>query len=106
MLLTPHVSKVVFQCVPPHHLLLSSLTLGSPKTIPWFVSDVTRKDWDWLLNICVYGHLFKGFSNEEMASLRKMGERWKQYEKEGRWVYESHPFWITSVSPLSSCLSL
>lgn len=24
-----------------------------------------------------------------------MGERWKQYEREGKWVYEQHPFWIT-----------
>ncbi|KAH8923345.1 DUF89-domain-containing protein [Atractiella rhizophila] len=68
------------------------------KKFAWFVSDVTKKDWSWLLNICVYGHLFKDQTNDEYASLRKMGERWKQYEKEGRWVYESHPFWITGYT--------
>lgn len=32
------------------------------KRIPWFVSDVTRKDWSWLLNTMVYGHLFPSAS--------------------------------------------
>ena len=54
-------------------------------------SDVTRKDWDWLLNSMVYGHLFPDASDEELASLHKMGQRWKQYEREGKWIYEQHP---------------
>ena len=45
--------------------------------IPWFVSDVTRKDWEWLLNTMVYGELFKEVSTSERESLRKMGLRWK-----------------------------
>ncbi|KAJ1028946.1 hypothetical protein NDA18_002965 [Ustilago nuda] len=28
------------------------------KRFAWFVSDVTRKDWDWLLNSMLYGSLF------------------------------------------------
>lgn len=68
------------------------------KKFAWFVSDVTKNDWDWILNSCVYGHLFSGYSDDEVASLKKMGERWKSYEKEGRWVYESHPFWITGYT--------
>lgn len=68
------------------------------KRIPWFVSDVTRKDWEWLLNSCVYGHLFPGASDEELASLHKMGQRWKQYEKEGKWIYEQHPFWCSGYT--------
>jgi hypothetical protein len=52
--------------------------------IPWFVSDVTKKDWDWILNSCVYGYLFPEASEEEMDLLRIMGRRWKQYEKEGK----------------------
>ncbi|CAE6525393.1 unnamed protein product [Rhizoctonia solani] len=68
------------------------------KRFAWFVSDVTRKDWDWLLNSCVYGNLFPTASEEEMASLREMGKRWKQYEKEGKWVYEQHAFWCTGFT--------
>jgi hypothetical protein len=46
----------------------------------------------------VYGHLFHEASDEELASLKKMGQRWKQYEKEGKWVYEQHPFWCTGYT--------
>lgn len=52
---------------------------------------MTKKDWQWLLNSMTYGHLFHGFSQNEMASLKHMGERWKQYEREGKWIYEQHP---------------
>lgn len=57
----------------------------------WFVSDVTRKDWEWLLNSMVYGSLFPDGSDAEIASLKQMGLRWKSYEKSGKWVYEQHP---------------
>ncbi|KAJ9098474.1 hypothetical protein QFC19_006341 [Naganishia cerealis] len=68
------------------------------KKLPWFVSDVTRKDWDWLLNSCTYGYLFSEASEAEMDLLRMMGRRWKQYEKEGKWKYEQHPFWCTGYT--------
>jgi damage-control phosphatase, subfamily III len=47
------------------------------KRYPWFVSDVTKKDWEWLLNSMVYGHLFPEASELERESLRTMGRRWK-----------------------------
>ena len=47
------------------------------KRYPWFVSDVTKKDWEWLLNSMVYGYLFPEASPQERESLRSMGERWK-----------------------------
>ncbi len=68
------------------------------KRYPWFVSDVTKKDWEWLLNIMVYGQLFSKVSEEEKESLKRLGRRWKQYEKEGKWVYEQHPFWCTGYT--------
>lgn len=68
------------------------------KRFAWFVSDVTRKDWNWLLNSMVYGHLFTDKTEDELASLKRLGERWKQYEKEGKWVYEQHPFWCTGYT--------
>lgn len=47
------------------------------KRFAWFVSDVTKKDWDWLLNTMCYGQLFPTSSQEEMDSLRNLGRRWK-----------------------------
>ena len=47
------------------------------KRYPWFVSDVTKKDWEWLLNSMVYGYLFPDASELERESLRTMGMRWK-----------------------------
>ncbi|KAF7794852.1 hypothetical protein EIP86_005994 [Pleurotus ostreatoroseus] len=68
------------------------------KRYPWFVSDVTMKDWAWLLNTMNYGHLFPKANPVEMESLRQMGKRWKQYEQEGKWIYEAHPFWCTGYT--------
>ena len=68
------------------------------KRFAWFVSDVTRKDWDWLLNMMVYGDLFKNASDAELESLRRLGKRWKQYVAEGKWIYEQHPFWCTGYT--------
>lgn len=47
------------------------------KRYPWFVSDVTKKDWNWLLNTMVYGQLFDKASDQELRSLKKLGMRWK-----------------------------
>ncbi len=47
------------------------------KRYPWFVSDVTKKDWEWLLNTLVYGQLFPKASEQERESLRRLGQRWK-----------------------------
>jgi hypothetical protein len=79
------------------------------------VSDVTKKDWQWLLNTMVYGHLFSKATDQELSSLKKLGLRWKvnipsfltepllilseqEYEKQGKWVYEQHPFWCTGFT--------
>ncbi|TFK19981.1 DUF89-domain-containing protein [Coprinopsis marcescibilis] len=68
------------------------------KRFAWFVSDVTKKDWEWLINNMVYGNLFPNVSDVEMESLRCLGRRWKQYERDGLWVYEQHPFWCTGYT--------
>lgn len=47
------------------------------KRFAWFVSDVTKKDWNWLLNTMVYGQLFPHASETELESLRRLGKRWK-----------------------------
>lgn len=68
------------------------------KRFAWFVSDVTHKDWSWLLNSMMYGSLFPNASDAELASLRAMAKRWKSYEQTGQWVYEQHPFWCTGYT--------
>ncbi|KAI0348290.1 DUF89-domain-containing protein [Trametopsis cervina] len=68
------------------------------KRYPWFVSDVTKKDWEWLLNTMVYGSLFPDASDLERESLKRLGVRWKKYEQEGTWIYEQHPFWCTGYT--------
>lgn len=60
------------------------------KRYPWFVSDVTKKDWNWLLNSMVYGHLFRNASDQEVESLRRLGLRWK--------VCMTELFWIESIT--------
>lgn len=47
------------------------------KRFAWFVSDVTSHDWDWLLNIMVYGQLFPHATDAQLESLRRLGRRWK-----------------------------
>jgi hypothetical protein len=68
------------------------------KRFAWFVSDVTKKDWEWLMNTMVYGQLFPKATDAERESLMRLGRRWKQYEAEGKWVYEQHPFWCTGYT--------
>lgn len=76
------------------------------KVQQWFVSDVTKKDWNWMLNSLAYGHLFDCENNpahntvteEELHALRTLGERWKRFEKEGKFKYEQHPFWCTGYT--------
>lgn len=46
----------------------------------------------------MYGHLFPLASPEEVASLRTLGARWKEYERTGAFVYEQHPFWCTGYT--------
>jgi damage-control phosphatase, subfamily III len=68
------------------------------KRFAWFVSDVTKADWSWLLNSMMYGSLFPSASDSQIASLRQLAKRWKGYETSGQWVYEQHPFWCTGLT--------
>lgn len=67
-------------CVYADYLIQSGLAKQvrfHGKRFAWFVSDVTRQDWDWLLNSMIYGQLFPHVSEAERESLRRMGLRWK-----------------------------
>ncbi|XP_055471978.1 damage-control phosphatase ARMT1 isoform X5 [Psammomys obesus] len=54
------------------------------KTIPWFVSDVTVRDFNWTVE-------HTKSSNQKATSA--CGAAWENYVKMGRWVYHNHRFW-------------
>ncbi|TEB12483.1 DUF89-domain-containing protein [Coprinellus micaceus] len=45
-----------------------------------------------------YGNLFTNASPAELQALRMLAQRWKQYERDGKWIYEQHPFWCTGYT--------
>lgn len=54
------------------------------KTLPWFVSDVTAKDFTWTL------HQLKVGKN---STLKKIADRWNNYMRIKAWTVEEHSFW-------------
>lgn len=54
------------------------------KMIPWFVSDTTIHDFNWLIEQVKY-------SDHKRVS--ECGVNWENYVKTGRWVYHDHIFW-------------
>lgn len=54
------------------------------KTIPWFISDVTAHDFNWIL---------KQLKDNENPTLETLGERWARYIKTGTWQIVENSFW-------------
>ncbi|XP_033873383.1 damage-control phosphatase ARMT1 isoform X1 [Acipenser ruthenus] len=54
------------------------------KCIPWFVSDTTRKDFEWTM---------RQVQSANHKWMSKCGFQWQGYMKQGTWVYHDHPFW-------------
>ena len=54
------------------------------KSMPWFVSDVTKQDFIYTLN-----HL----SSSPTEELARVGKVWLQRVNQGSWVYHVHSFW-------------
>nr|CAD2167861.1 unnamed protein product [Meloidogyne enterolobii] len=54
------------------------------KIIPWFVSDTTKHDLEWLL---------EQLSAESEPVLARFGKHWKNYLTKGIIEYKTHPFW-------------
>jgi len=57
------------------------------KAFPWFVSDTTRADLDWVLEQMVE-HPFEG-----MSELKSLGLRWRSLFADGRFQWKAHAFW-------------
>lgn len=54
------------------------------KSFPWFVSDVTVKDFWWTIRqTMAVNHRW----------MSKSGAQWQNYLKKGKWSYHDHPFW-------------
>jgi hypothetical protein len=56
------------------------------KDYPWFVSDVTEGDYNWVLN---------ALENHEKEAVKILGKRWK---KRPEFVFKHEPFWTTGFS--------
>lgn len=54
------------------------------KLIPWFVSDVTVRDFEWIVERMKGSHL---------ESMSICGAGWEAYVRMGKWVYHDHVFW-------------
>ncbi|XP_067900555.1 damage-control phosphatase ARMT1 isoform X1 [Heterodontus francisci] len=54
------------------------------KSIPWFVSDTTKKDFDWTL---------KKMLTANHMQMSRCGVMWEKNVKKGIWIYHDHPFW-------------
>lgn len=54
------------------------------KSIPWFVSDVSERDFDWTVSQTAA-------SNHKHVS--SCGVQWKRHVKDGVWSYHDHRFW-------------
>lgn len=68
------------------------------KAMPWFVSDVTRSDFDWVLDT---------MSSMNHLAINHLSRAWHNHLKDGLWTVHCHSFWtmpfpfcdMQSVSP-------
>ncbi|XP_078673660.1 damage-control phosphatase ARMT1-like isoform X1 [Branchiostoma floridae x Branchiostoma belcheri] len=54
------------------------------KAMPWFVSDATREDFMWTLDV---------LRASNHAAVSHYGNRWRQWVEDGTWVLHEHDFW-------------
>ncbi|CAE6351379.1 unnamed protein product [Rhizoctonia solani] len=80
---TPYANRAVFH----------------PKPIPWFVSDVTPRDWNAIFHALKDPEFFTTLdpSMAHSESLKRMVERWEEYVRAGVFTLgpeETYPFWV------------
>ncbi|CAG8544713.1 12615_t:CDS:2 [Cetraspora pellucida] len=68
------------------------------KPIPWFVSDTTLEDFNWLLKTLKNNEFFSSISNIEKLSLEKLFNRWQSYITNSNWIITSDFFWTSPYS--------
>ena len=57
------------------------------KSIPWFISDVTERDFNWTI---------AQLEGSEDSSLKKLGQLWRERISNGTLELVVHPYWTTS----------
>jgi len=79
---------------------LASLVRLRVKVHPWFVSDTSQKDVDWVLNQMAegakqYRQLNAGSDTDDvvMSRMKQLSEKWARYLSSGAWTVHSDPFW-------------
>lgn len=56
------------------------------KALPWFISDTTKYDFYWVLQMLAE-------LSEQSSSLPALATKWEQYLQSGRWTVEAENFW-------------
>ncbi|CAG8462185.1 12486_t:CDS:2 [Funneliformis caledonium] len=64
------------------------------KAIPWFVSDTTPSDFNWLLGV-LKNDFFSSASSNEKLYLERLAKRWQGYVDNGKWILKSDYFWTS-----------
>ncbi|CAH8517501.1 unnamed protein product [Schistosoma margrebowiei] len=64
------------------------------KSIPWFVSDVTGKDFNWLLNMNIL-ELKSANNDQYVHSVLKWSEVWRKRIQDSSFRFETSYFWTT-----------
>ncbi|RIA90420.1 hypothetical protein C1645_693563 [Glomus cerebriforme] len=68
------------------------------KPIPWFVSDTTRVDFDWLFQTLQSDDFFSSAPELEKSSLKKLANRWQSYIANSQWFFTHDYFWTSPYS--------
>lgn len=85
---------------------LATTIVLHPKRLPWFVSDVTPKDFSDLLNSMVdpqafytaadgSGNTYPPLSDKEVADVKFLFEQWSEFHQDGKLIVRPHSFWTT-----------
>jgi hypothetical protein len=56
------------------------------KALPWFISDTTKYDFYWVLQMMTE-------LSDKSSSLLALATRWEEYLQSGRWMVEAEDFW-------------
>jgi damage-control phosphatase, subfamily III len=87
---------------------LATTVILHPKDIPWFVSDVTPKDFHYLLRalqdpkmffgISSEVHSAKSLSKEDLSNIEFLFNHWSALHSEGQMILRPHKFWTEGGS--------
>ncbi|KAJ1674562.1 Hairy/enhancer-of-split with YRPW motif protein 2 [Spiromyces aspiralis] len=72
-----YASKIYFHC----------------KRIPWYVSDVRKSDFHWLVDTCVAMN-----GSDETRILNELASEWRSFLDTGKWVLEDDLYWTGLLS--------